>query len=70
MLAKLQLPLPTESEENPWKATTLEWACPSPPPHGNFAVVPTVYRDPYEYSLPGHKTDFLPQDQKLPVEAA
>ena len=21
---------------NPWQATTLEWAAPSPPPHGNF----------------------------------
>jgi cytochrome c oxidase subunit 1 len=46
---------------NAWQATTLEWAAPSPPPHGNFAVVPTVYRGPYEYSVPGHPTDFLPQ---------
>ena len=27
---------------NPWGAPTLEWAIPSPPPHYNFAVVPTV----------------------------
>ena len=27
---------------NPWGAATLEWAIPSPPPHYNFAVVPTV----------------------------
>ena len=27
---------------------------PSPPPHGNFgAAMPTVYRGPYEYSVPG-----------------
>lgn len=47
--------------ENPWQATTLEWACPSPPPHGNFEKTPRVYRDPYEYSVPGRKTDFWPQ---------
>ena len=27
---------------NPWGAATLEWAIESPPPHYNFAVVPTV----------------------------
>src|SRR5450759_3190913 len=37
-------------EENYWEATTLEWAAPSPPPHGNFLTVPEVYRSPYEYS--------------------
>ena len=26
--------------ENPWQATTLEWATPTPPPHGNFPVPP------------------------------
>src|SRR3712207_7003965 len=24
------------TDQNPWQATTLEWAAPSPPPHGNF----------------------------------
>ncbi|PIR18689.1 MAG: cytochrome C oxidase subunit I [Elusimicrobia bacterium CG11_big_fil_rev_8_21_14_0_20_64_6] len=48
--------------ENPWQATTLEWACPSPPPHGNFAKTPTVYRGPYEYSVPGRETDFWMQN--------
>jgi len=48
---------------NPWNATTLEWACPSPPPHGNFATPPEVFRGPYEYSVPGHKTDYWPQDE-------
>ena len=28
---------------NPWGAPTLEWAISSPPPHYNFAVVPTVH---------------------------
>ncbi len=48
---------------NPWNATTLEWTVPSPPPHDNFAGrVPTVYHGPYEFSLPGQKQDFIPQD--------
>jgi cytochrome c oxidase subunit 1 len=47
--------------ENPWHATTLEWAAPSPPPHGNFLKEPVVYRDPYEYSVPGQPQDFHPQ---------
>ncbi|MFQ5462922.1 MAG: cbb3-type cytochrome c oxidase subunit I [Phycisphaerae bacterium] len=46
---------------NPWEATTLEWAAPSPPPHGNFAKVPVVHRGPYEYSVPGARGDFYPQ---------
>ncbi len=49
--------------ENPWSATTLEWACPSPPPHGNFATEPEVFRGPYEYSVPGHKSDYWPQTE-------
>jgi cytochrome c oxidase subunit 1 len=49
--------------ENPWQATTLEWACPSPPPHGNFDKTPKVYRGPYEYSAPGRKTDYWPQNE-------
>ncbi|HVS01783.1 MAG TPA: cbb3-type cytochrome c oxidase subunit I [Thermoanaerobaculia bacterium] len=46
---------------NAWDATTLEWAAPSPPPHGNFATPPRVYRGPYEYSVPQHEKDFLAQ---------
>ena len=46
---------------NPWEATTLEWAAPSPPPHGNFEKVPVVYCGPYEYSVPGKETDYCPQ---------
>lgn len=48
--------------DNPWNATTLEWAAPSPPPHGNFIHMPTVYRGPYEYSVPGADSDFSPQN--------
>jgi cytochrome c oxidase subunit 1 len=46
---------------NPWRATTLEWSAPSPPPHGNFQSMPVVYRGPYEYSVPGAKEDFILQ---------
>jgi len=49
------------AEANPWKANTLEWLAPSPPPHGNFAELPTVYRGPYEYNVPGRATDYWPQ---------
>ena len=51
-----------EAGDNPWEATTLEWACPSPPPHGNFEHPPEVHRGPYEYSVPGRDKDFWTQD--------
>jgi cytochrome c oxidase subunit 1 len=54
-------------EENYWHATTLEWATPTPPPHGNFITPPEVFRPPYEYSVPGAKKDYTPQNQ--PMEA-
>jgi cytochrome c oxidase subunit 1 len=48
---------------NPWNANSLEWVAPSPPGHGNFAEIPTVYRGPYEYSVEGSDVDFIPQNQ-------
>ena len=54
---------PKVESDNPWQATTLEWATTSPPGHGNFATPPVVYRGAYEYSVPGHEADFLPQNQ-------
>lgn len=49
---------------NPWDATTLEWITPSPPPHDNFAgVLPTVYRGPYEFAVPGAPNDFVMQTE-------
>jgi cytochrome c oxidase subunit 1 len=47
---------------NPWKSNTLEWTTPSPPRHGNFDEMPTVYRGPYEYSVPGREDDYWPQN--------
>jgi cytochrome c oxidase subunit 1 len=52
-------------DANPWQATTLEWATPTPPlAHGNFAAPVRAYRSPYEYSVPGMTTDFVPQNLK------
>jgi cytochrome c oxidase subunit 1 len=50
---------------NPWHDNGLEWTVPSPPPHGNFATVPHVYRGPYEYSSPLVEEDYLPQDRVI-----
>jgi cytochrome c oxidase subunit 1 len=48
--------------QNPWRATTLEWVAPTPPPHGNWGeAVPEVHRWPYDYSVPGAPEDFTPQ---------
>jgi cytochrome c oxidase subunit I len=52
---------------NPWRANSLEWSAPSPPPHGNFATTPIVRRGPYEYSSPLSDDDFLPQDAPAPA---
>ena len=54
-----------EPDPNPWQATTIEWTDTTSPPmgHGNFEKVPTVYRGPYEYSVPGDSSDFTPQTQ-------
>jgi cytochrome c oxidase subunit 1 len=52
-----------KAEGNVWEATTIEWAAPSPPPHGNFAIAPQAYRGPYEYSVPGAAKDFVPQHE-------
>jgi cytochrome c oxidase subunit 1 len=51
------------TSDNPWEATTLEWATPTPPPHGNFTTEPRVHRGPYEYSVPGRSKDYWPQNQ-------
>jgi len=49
---------------NPWEATTLEWqTADTPPKHGNFGdELPLVYRWAYDYSVPGAKQDFIPQN--------
>jgi cytochrome c oxidase subunit 1 len=57
---------------NPWRATTLEWQTPETPPgHGNWGKeLPVVYRWAYDYSVPGAKEDFIPQNQPPVARAA
>ena len=52
------------SGDNPWEACSLEWRTPQTPPvHGNWSdSLPTVHRWAYDYSVPGEKEDFVPQD--------
>ena len=38
-----------KADANPWGAATLEWHTASPPPHDNFAEIPTVTHGPYHY---------------------
>ena len=54
-------------DTNPWRSTTIEWTNTTSPPlgHGNFETVPSVYRGPYEYSVPGESEDFIPQSKEL-----
>lgn len=53
-----------KAEGNPWGAASLEWQTPDTPPvHGNWGKeLPTVYRWAYDYSVPGAKNDFIPQN--------
>jgi cytochrome c oxidase subunit 1 len=55
---------------NPWESTTMEWAATTSPPlaHGNFEVLPVVYRGPYEYNVPGAAETFIPQHMPDAVE--
>lgn len=39
-----------KATSNPWGGVTLEWHIPSPPPMENFAEIPTVKHDPYDFS--------------------
>lgn len=51
---------------NPWNGNGLEWTAPSPPGHGNFDILPVVYRGPYEYSSPlVDDRDYLMQTEVL-----
>ena len=52
-----------KSGHNPWNATSLEWQTPhTPPRHGNFDELPSVYRWAYDYGVPGAEKDFIPQN--------
>ena len=56
----------TKSPQNPWRSNTLEWTAPVEHIHGNWpGEIPTVHRWAYDYSKPGKKEDFVPQDVPL-----
>lgn len=55
-----------KSEQNPWKANTLEWTTPMANIHGNWpGPLPVVHRWAYDYSKPGKEEDFVPQTVPL-----
>jgi cytochrome c oxidase subunit 1 len=55
-----------KAPDNPWEVGTLEWQIPSPPPHHNFDVVPTVIHGPHEFNNPKVKgKDWLAQDEVI-----
>ncbi|MBL8950356.1 MAG: cbb3-type cytochrome c oxidase subunit I [Myxococcaceae bacterium] len=60
-----------KADKNPWRANSLEWHAPSPPPHGNFPEgLPNVYRGPYEYAHPDRgEDDHWPQHEPPPEGA-
>lgn len=48
--------------QNPWESNTMEWTTPVEHLHGNWpGEIPHVYRWPYDYSVPGHDKDYIPQ---------
>lgn len=56
----------TKATQNPWRSNALEWTTPINPGHGNWpGPIPTVHRWAYDYSKPGAKEDFIPQNVPL-----
>jgi cytochrome c oxidase subunit I len=61
-----------KAEQNPWQVGTLEWTnASSPPPHFNYATIPTVHRGPHEFANPEVKAalgkDWVGQAEELPA---
>ncbi len=55
-----------KAEQNPWKATTLEWTTPVEHIHGNWpGEIPHVHRWPYDYNKPGQPDDFIMQTEPM-----
>ena len=61
---------------DPWNGRTLEWTTPSPPPHYNFAVIPTVDQlDPFwaikRGQAPEQRMDYediyMPKNASMPM---
>jgi cytochrome c oxidase subunit I len=47
-----QIVRPVAAPSNPWSSLGLEWQVPTPVPAHNFAEVPTILTDPYQYGVP------------------
>jgi cytochrome c oxidase subunit I len=57
--------------DNPWEATSLEWATATPPPHDNFGgKLPVVYHDPYQYGIEGSSGDYVMQNSPEQIQTA
>lgn len=55
-----------KAPQNPWNSNTLEWTTPMANIHGNWpGKLPVVHRWAYDYSKPGHESDFVPQTVPL-----
>jgi len=56
--------------DNPWQATSLEWATPTtPPPYDNFGgKLPVVYHDPYQYGIESSTGDYVMQNSPEHIE--
>ncbi|MFY9674517.1 MAG: cbb3-type cytochrome c oxidase subunit I [Terriglobales bacterium] len=56
--------------DNPWEATSLEWATTSPPPFDNFGgTLPVVYHDPYQYGIEGSTGDYVMQTDPKQIQS-
>lgn len=56
--------------QNPWQATSLEWATSSPPPADNFGgKPPVVYHDAYQYGIEGSSGDYVMQNRPRHIES-
>jgi cytochrome c oxidase subunit I len=60
-----------KAPNNPWEATSLEWATPSsPPPYDNFGgQLPIVYHDPYQYGIEGSTRDYVMQNSPETIQS-
>ena len=59
-----------KAPDNPWQATSLEWATSSPPPYDNFGgKLPVVYHDPYQYGIEASSGDYVMQDSPEKIQS-
>jgi cytochrome c oxidase subunit 1 len=56
--------------DNPWEATSLEWATPTtPPPFDNFGgKLPVVYHDAYQYGIESSTGDYVMQNSPEKID--